>query len=71
MKKIAFIIYVLVFFPVCVFSQTTLILQPDSSTGKDALLHNLSSASNTNFGTDTQLLLKPGHLTELSLYFAV
>lgn len=38
------------------FAQTTLILQPDPTEGKDALLHGLSSEINKNYGTNSQFV---------------
>ncbi len=36
-------------------AQTTIVLQPNANTGKDAMLHGLPTEVNTNFGNDTQL----------------
>ncbi len=47
---------VLVFLVAKNFSQTTLILQPDAESGKDALLHGLSSQANTNYGDNSQFV---------------
>lgn len=54
--KWLFIAFILVLFsPWIIQAQTCITLQPDSSQGKDALLHGLISEVHTNYGTTPQL----------------
>ncbi len=53
-KTIA-ILSLTIFFLTNVDAQTTITIQPDSTQGKDALLHGLSSEVSTNYGSNPQL----------------
>ena len=59
MKKIYLLTLFIFYLPIC-FSQTTIVLQPDSATGKDALLHGLSSEVNKNYGKNPQFAATAG-----------
>jgi hypothetical protein len=53
MKKVYLLTLIIFYLPIC-FAQTTIVLQPDSATGKDAILHGLSSEVNKNYGKNPQ-----------------
>lgn len=63
-----FLFFVFILTCTSAFAQTTIVLQPDSATGKDAMLHGLSSVTNNNFGSDTQF---PAEAWTFSGVFAV
>ncbi len=54
MKKLTTLLLVLAF-NYAIAQQTTITLQPNAANGKDALLHGLSSETNTNYGQQPQL----------------
>lgn len=52
-NKLLYLLFIL--FPSILFAQQTLILQPDSTCGKDAILHGLTGYTNMNLGGNPQM----------------
>jgi len=58
--KRSYLLLATVFYLQLCFGQTTIVLQPDSASGKDALLHGLSSEVDKNFGKNPQFAATAG-----------
>ncbi|MBK7094857.1 MAG: DNRLRE domain-containing protein [Saprospiraceae bacterium] len=56
MKKISISLFLIIFYVITGLTQSVLTLQPDPSSGKDAIIHGLASQRNLNFGTNQQFV---------------